>query len=102
VYTSALSSAHGYFKLNMEGYDTEAIAHNESAISFKQKLESLHTIYTVNVHRETVSERYQLFAWRVTFTHMKNERIQGAGNLPPMTVSYLDMTPLSSASVRVF
>jgi hypothetical protein len=44
VRSASLSPIDGTFKLNMEGYDTELIEHNESAISFKQKLESLHTI----------------------------------------------------------
>jgi len=101
IHTSALSPIDGWFRLNFEGYDTELMRVNETAESFKQKLESLHTIYTVNVDRESINDEFELYAWKVTFTHMRNERVQGAGNLPPMTVEY-ELTPASSASVNVF
>ena len=102
VRTTALSIIAGTFKLNMEGYDTEPIYWNETAEEFKQKLESLHTIYTVNVERETLNTDLQLFAWQITFTHMKNERVQGSSNIPPLTVSYSTLTPAMSAEALVF
>jgi hypothetical protein len=54
------------------------------------------------VERETINSDLQLYAWQITFTHMKNERLQGAGNIPPLTVSYSTLTPAMSAQALIF
>ena len=102
VRVQALSAVTGSFVLDMEGYQTPAILYSDTAVTFKQKLESLPTIYTVKVVREQLSSTYNLYAWTITFTHMKKEVVQGAGDLPPLTVFSQSLSPSDSATVQVF
>ena len=90
------------FVLNMEGYDTPAIRVDETARAFMQKLASLPTIYTVKVTRELLSAPNYLYAWTITFAHMRHEVVQGAGDLPPFTVTSATFSPTLLASVNVF
>jgi len=67
IRTTALSAiSSGSFVLDMAGYKTPSIDFNETAESFRQKLEFIPTIYTVKVTRETQSSKYGLYAWTVT------------------------------------
>jgi hypothetical protein len=52
-----------------------------------QKLAALPTIFTVKVTRELLSAPSRLYAWTITFAHMRHEVVQGAGDLPPFTVT---------------
>lgn len=102
VSTTALSTISGQFSLVMEGYTTPLISHDETAVSFRQKLEALPTIYAVKVRRIPLSAQKELFSWVITFAHMRREVVQGAGRLPPLTVGAAYLEPAASASVQVF
>lgn len=103
IRVQSLSPVSGWFVLGMAGYETPPIYIQESYISFKQKLESLPTIFTVKVKRDILSTPMNLFCWTVTFTHTKREVVQGAGQLPPLTVvSTSSLMPNTSAVVEVF
>ena len=105
ISTYALTTISGNFRLNMKGSNTPDISVSESAVSFKQKLESIPTIHTVSVTRDVVSASLGTFAWTITFQHMKHEEAQGAGDIPPFTValgSTGKLLPLYSARVDVF
>ena len=90
------------FVLNMEGYDTPSIRVDETARSFMQKLAALPTIFTVKVTRELLSAPSRLYAWTITFAHMRQEVVQGAGDLPPFTVTSATFSSSLLASVNVF
>jgi len=40
--------------------------------------------------------------WEVTFAHMHNEVVQGAGDIPPFVATDVSLTPTYSAAVHVF
>ena len=75
------------FTLNLNGYDTPAIRCDETVQTFVQKLTAIPTIFVVKATRDQVSRAKNWYAWTVTFAHMKNEVVQGAGDIPPFTVS---------------
>lgn len=104
VRVQALSPVSGYFVLGMNGYETPQISFQESYTSFKQKLEYLPTVFAVHVKRDVLSTPKNLFCWTVTFSHMKGDVVQGAGNLPPLTVvaSPSSLAPNTSVVVEVF
>ena len=83
-------------------YDTPSIRADETARAFMQKLAALPTIYTVKVTRELLSAPSRLYAWTITFAHMRHEVVQGAGDLPPFTVTSATFSPTLLASVNVF
>jgi len=102
VTTTALSPISGTFTLNYGGYTTPPIAYDEPAFSFKQKLEALHTIQTVDVSRINSNGPFHNYTWIVTFAHMKEESVQGAGDLAPLIPDASNLFPQSSAQVNVF
>eukprot|EP01042_Synura_sphagnicola_P022452 gene22452-28589_t len=102
ITVNALSKVNGTFILEMGGYKTDPIRHNEHQRSFRQKLEKIPTIYTVKVERNTISSAYELYSWTVTFTNIRKEVAQGAGNLPPFIVKQNHLLPNTSASIEVF
>ena len=75
----------GAFSLGFEGKTTSPISVNASAEDFKNALETLDTIHTVNVypdHHDSVGPGdCALRSWIVTFTHLVHENRQGAGDL---------------------
>jgi hypothetical protein len=97
------TSLGGAFNLMVYGYESESISYNETAASFKQKLEKIPSIYTVAVNRETIIGGYNMYSWTITFAHNRkpNGAFPGAGNIPPITVSANSMTP-TTALVEVF
>jgi hypothetical protein len=99
---ASLQGSGGTFILNMEGYNTPPINFDESAQTFMQKLESLPVIHTVKVTRELVNAINSLYAWTVTFTNMKHEVVQGAGNIPPFTLVSTTFSDSLVAEVMVF
>ena len=102
VSTHALSVVSGSFTLTMEGYTTQAIMYNESADSFRQKLEALPTIYTVKVTRVPLSQTLQLYSWAITFTYMRRDLLQASGKLPPMVVGTSSLEPSTTAEIIIF
>jgi len=104
VRVNSFSPVNGTFRLSMGGYETVDISFDETASGFKQILEGIPTIYTVNVARERFSTSQRLYAWTVTFKHMgKLNRHQGpgAGNIPLFEVTDNSLVP-SVATVDVF
>jgi len=102
IRTDALSNISGTFVLTMEGYQTEEINWNDDHIQFHRKLESIPTIYTVKVSRTLLNKNIGAFAWTVTFAHMKREVVQGAGDIPPLTVHSSALLPTQSATIHIF
>jgi len=102
ITVSALSPVYGTFVLEMGGYKTEPIHHNEHQRSFRKKLEKIPTIFTVKVERSTVSAANALYSWTVTFTNIRKEVVQGAGNLPPFIVKENNLSPNTSAIIEIF
>jgi len=102
TYALSVVGATATFNLTMQGYTTPSISSNASAVDFKQKLESIATISTVGVTRSTISQSLGLYAWTVTFKHMKHEVVQGAGDIPPFTVASVSLFPAYSGRVNVF
>jgi hypothetical protein len=101
VSTIALSQISGTFQLTKGGYTTGNIPVDADAVAFKTALESIATIYTVHVTREQTNTALGLYAWTVTFAHMKHEVVQGAGDIPPFTVTS-QLLPVTTAQVNVF
>jgi len=102
IRTTAASAISGYFKLSFEGWETAAIAVDESEASLISKLQALKTIFTVKVHRDVLDSTLNLYAWTVSFSHQKREKVQGAGNLGLITVSDISgLSPANSANVLV-
>ena len=103
IYASALSSLAGSFKLTFEGKQIMSISVSEGELSFKEKLEALDTIHTVNVKRRLVDADIGAYAWTVTFTHMVDEMVQGAENVGLFTVTDTSsLTPATTAEIKVF
>jgi hypothetical protein len=103
IKTFARSNITGSFTLQLEGYQTDPIPYDTSAEFMKNYLEALPTVFTVNVVRETIDLQRRMYAWTVTFTHMRYESVQGAGNIPPMLAFYeKTLLPYGLSSVSVF
>ena len=80
----------GTFIVHFEGASTQPISYDESASSFKYKLEMLPTIHTVNAVKrfsKTNGLANDGVTWVVRFTHLQHERTQGAGNIQLFTVT---------------
>ena len=80
IETSANSNLGGSFILSFEGQNTAAIAYNADGPTLKTRLEALPTIHTVNVVASSTATAASGMVWKVTFTHLNQEYIQGAGN----------------------
>jgi len=70
----------GDIDLTFEG-ETVTVPYDVTATDLKQALQSLSTIHTVTVSRETVGEFAGTYLWKITFTHLVHERQQGAGDI---------------------
>ena len=94
VSTRSETNIGGDFVLRFEGDDTETISYDESADSFKSKLEALTTIHTVNVIKKYKSGTNAALGvvWIIKFTHLQHERVQGAGNIQLFTVATNSLT----------
>ena len=94
VSTRSETNIGGDFVLRFEGDDTETISYDESAESFKSKLEALTTIHTVNVIKKYKSGTNAALGvvWIIKFTHLQHERVQGAGNIQLFTVATNSLT----------
>jgi hypothetical protein len=102
VQTSCTSNVSGTFKLQFEGYQTVGINYDASAADFKNALEGVSTIHTLDVTRSTLHNTKGLYSWTVTFMHLKHEAIQGAGNAPPLIPKYINtLYPRNLAEVHV-
>lgn len=99
---ASLAGSGGTFILAIEGYNTPAIQYDESAETLMTKLETLPVVHTVKVTREVVSAVNGLYAWTITFTNMKHEVVQGAGNIPPFTLVSTTFSANLVAEVHVF
>merc|ERR1711871_587295 len=102
VSTRSETNIGGNFVLRFEGDDTETISYDESAESFKSKLEALTTIHTVNVIKKYKSGTNAALGvvWIIKFTHLQHERVQGAGNVQLFTVVTNSLTGVQ-ANVHV-
>ena len=96
----------GDFALSFEGKVTASIDVDTSAADFKDALESLDSIHTVNVktdHHNSIgvgdcSSR----SWIVTFTHLVHENRQGAGDIGLLRLSSSSLSDPSVTQVKVF
>lgn len=102
VTVSALSAVSGTFTLAFEGKELAAVAYDESAESFKGKLEAIDTIFCVDVKRFTVDEDLNLYSWYVTLAWLNGEVVPGAGNLGLFTVVSTSNLDGNGADVGVF
>ena len=80
IETSANSNLGGSFVLSFEGQNTASIAYNVDGPTLKTRLEALSTIHTVNVVASDTASAASGMVWKITFTHLNQEYIQGAGN----------------------
>ncbi len=82
----------GNFALSFEGKVTPSIDVDASSDDFKQALESLDTIHTVNVksdhHNSSREGDCSFRAWIVSFTHLVHENHQGAGDIGLIRLSF--------------
>lgn len=102
VTVSSLSAVSGTFTLAFEGNEMAAVAYDESAESFKGKLEAIDSIFCVDVKRFTVNTELNLYSWFVTFSWLNGEIVPGAGNLGLFTVVSSDNLNGNGADVGVF
>ena len=96
-YTSPIT---GTFVLRFEDKDTIPIDVLASAEEMEMALESLQTIHTVNVEKR--ENGGGLNAWVITFTHLVEENIQGAGDTSILEVSYTSISEPAVSRVVVF
>ena len=102
IYTSALTNIGGKFTLTMEGYTTNEIDIDATSTEVKQTLEGIPTIFVASVSKFVLDVNRTLNMWEVTFAHMHNEVVQGAGDIPPFVATDVSLTPTYSAAVHVF
>lgn len=102
VTISSLGVVAGTFKLAFEGKEVaEAIDFDESAESFKGKLQAIDSIFCVDVKRYTVDTSLGLYSWYVTFAWLNGEIVPGAGNIGLFTVVDNSLTG-NGADVTVY
>jgi hypothetical protein len=105
IYTSALSTIGGSFKLEFEGVVSDAIPFNANKTLMKLAMEQLSTIYTVNVEVEDSYDVRQSAlgarTWTVTFSHLFHESIQGAGDIGLIIPHYSGTLTGNNAKVSV-
>lgn len=96
------ASATSTFTLAFEGKVVDDIDFDESAESFKAKLQAIDTIFCVDVKRYTVDGDLKLYSWYVTLAWLDGEVVPGAGNIGLLTV--VDTSDLvgNGADVGVF
>lgn len=102
VTVTSLSAVSGTFTLAFEGKEVAAVSYDESAESFKEKLEAIDTIFCVDVKRFTVDEGLNLHSWYVTLAWLNGEVVPGAGNLGLFTVASTSNLDGNGADVGVF
>ncbi|KAL7554975.1 hypothetical protein ACHAWF_018557 [Thalassiosira exigua] len=99
-------SISGSFDLQFEGKVTPSIDVEATADDFKEALESLPTIHTVNVktdhHDSTGAGDCASRSWIVTFTHLVHENRQGAGDIGLLRLSSSSLTDPAVTQVDVF
>ena len=99
VSTKALSDISGDFTLGFENSYTPAISFDASASEMKTYLEDLPTIHAVNVD-VIVGAAFNERTWVITFTHLSQEKMQGAGNVH-LLIANADNLAGNSAEVIV-
>lgn len=96
----------GKFSLSFEGKVTSSIDVNASSKGFKQALELLDTIHTVNVktdhHNSIEPGDCSHRAWIVTFTHLVHENRQGAGDIGLLRLSSSALSNPDVAKLDIF
>ena len=102
VTVSSLSTVSGTFTLAFEGKEIASVAYDESAETFKAKLEAIETIFCTDVKRFTVNADLNLYRWFVSFSWLNGEVVPGAGNLGLFTVLSTDNLDGNGANVDVF
>lgn len=102
VTVTSLSAVSGTFTLAFEGKELAAVAYDESAESFKGKLEAIDTIFCVDVKRFTVNEHLNLYSWYVTLAWLNGEVVPGAGNIGLFNVVSTFNLDGNGADVGVF
>ncbi|CAM9326506.1 unnamed protein product, partial [Hapterophycus canaliculatus] len=102
ITVDALSPVSGTFVLAFEGKEIAAVSYDESAESFKTKLEVIDTIFCADVTRFTVDEDLNLYSWYVTLAWLNGEVVPGAGNLGLFTVVSTSDLDGNGADVGVF
>ena len=86
----------GEIDLTFEG-NTVTVPFDVSAFNMKDALQSLSTIHTVTVSRESIGEFQGTYLWKITFTHLAHEREQGAGDIGLLLASPNTLNPLASS-----
>jgi len=96
----------GTFSLSFEGKTTDHISVNASSGDFKEALELLETIHTVNVksdhHDSSGPGDCASRSWIVTFTHLVHENRQGAGDLGFLGLSSSSLVDPTVTHVDIF
>ena len=101
IHTYAPTAISGTFKLSFEGLETGDISFDASWQDIKGALDDLGTIHTVNVARSELSSSMNMYAWTVTFTHLKDENVQGAGDISMIKV-ISSLAPATTVKATVF
>ncbi|GMH48103.1 hypothetical protein TL16_g00217 [Triparma laevis f. inornata] len=102
IYTSAQTAVSGSFTLSFEGMTTPSMWYDSSAAVVKDALDSLGTIHTVNVVRSQLDSALETYAWTVTFTHLKDENVQGAGDIGLLIPNKDSLAPSRTVAIDVF
>lgn len=102
VTVSSLSLVSGTFTLAFEGKVLAAVDHDESAETFKARLQAIDTIFCVDVKRYTVDADLSLYSWYVTLAWLNGEVVPGAGNIGLLTVVDTSSLTGNGADVGVF
>ncbi|KAL7542724.1 hypothetical protein ACHAXR_012005, partial [Thalassiosira sp. AJA248-18] len=96
----------GNFALSFEGKVTSPIDVEASADDFKEALESLETIHSVNAktdhHISSGMGDCASRSWIVTFTHLVHENRQGAGDIGLLRLSSSSLSDPTVTQVDVF
>lgn len=102
IAVTALSEASGTFSLAFEGKVVEGIKFDEGAESLKAKLESIDSIFCVDVERYIVDSNLSIYGWYVTFAWLNGEVVPGAGNIGLFTVPSIEKLNGNGAVVGVY
>lgn len=100
VTVSSRSGVSGTFTLAFEGKVVAEIVFDESAETFKGKLQAINTIFCVDVKRYLVD--VSLYSWHVTLAWLNGEVVPGAGNIGLLTVVDTSSLAGNGADVGVF
>lgn len=102
VTISSLSVVSGTFALAFEGKEVASLAFDETAESFKAKLEAIDTIFCGDVKRFMVDADLNLYSWHITLAWLNGEVVPGAGNLGLFTVLSTDNLDGNGVDVGVY